>query len=403
MHIQESRCVVTDSCSSSDCMVTAHGLVSVSSQQGWNGTPIEPGIATRAISHTSAVIRVKDLKRTSVTSPPPPVTHDPLSEGRTHNHTHSSVPPAHTWNQSVDIEPGPVLSKMQRLWTDDLFTGRRKAGYHVARSGTHDVDAARVVGWNRRSSWYATDDSGDTYKYSDRAQTDADLWNKPGLPSVLDSTVPACTGAANQWRHLREYLDHKFCIQNKPHDAWNSVLLFMRWSFPSSWNYHFWQLQSMPPFFSSRGLSKAQEILLTPDTGNGWDVWRSQCVDMCQLFFFFFSDQFEAHLCVLLQRKWIFSSRIPHRRVCVFTRSFQCVVGRQNMLRTDLWFSSGFAFSPGFRPEIRRWKLGVKQSDYVAHEWLMFAIFLLLGGSAMALLIFIQFSFILSFQKGALL
>lgn len=61
--------------------------------------------------------------------------------------------------------------------------------------------------------------------------------------------------------------------------------------------------------------------------------------------FFFFSDQFEAHLCVSLQGKWIFSSRIPHSSVCVFTRSFQYAVGRQNMLQTDLWFSSGSDFS----------------------------------------------------------
>lgn len=77
-------------------------------------------------------------------------------------------------------------------------------------------------------------------------------------------------------------------------------------------------------------------------------------VSTCVSFLVFFSDQFEAHLCVLLHGKWIFSSRIPHSTVCMFTQSFQCVVGRQNTLRTDLCFSSGFAFSPGFRPETRR-------------------------------------------------
>lgn len=59
----------------------------------------------------------------------------------------------------------------------------------------------------------------------------------------------------------REYLDHKFCIQNKPREARNTASLFTRWGFPSSLNEPFWQLRS----FSSRGLSKGQEMLLAPD------------------------------------------------------------------------------------------------------------------------------------------
>lgn len=43
VHIQASRCVVIDWCSSPDCTVTAHVFVAVSSQRGRTGTPAEPG------------------------------------------------------------------------------------------------------------------------------------------------------------------------------------------------------------------------------------------------------------------------------------------------------------------------------------------------------------------------
>lgn len=98
------------------CTITAYGLGFCDSVilAGWNSTPVELWIVTRAITDTSAVIRVRLSE--GISHVPVPVTHDPLSGACAHTHTttciHTSVPPAHTWNQSVDTEPGLVLSKM---------------------------------------------------------------------------------------------------------------------------------------------------------------------------------------------------------------------------------------------------------------------------------------------------
>lgn len=116
------------------------GFVTVSSWHGWNSTPAELRIVTRAITGTSAVIRVR--LREGISHVPVPVTHDPLSEACAHTHTHRE-PHTHFSAACTHVEPvsghwaRAGLSKMQRLWTEDLFTGRRKAGYHIARSGTH--------------------------------------------------------------------------------------------------------------------------------------------------------------------------------------------------------------------------------------------------------------------------
>lgn len=139
--------------------------------------------------------------------------------------THTSVLPAHTWNQSADTEPGLVLSKMQRLWMDDLFTGRRKAGYHVARSGTHWCWCYSHCQMKLWIFWYTTDDSQDIYKYSDRLQADSDLWNvnERKVASVLYSdcihmlnfiasvTVYFKLAQLIKGPILSQYLDHKFC------------------------------------------------------------------------------------------------------------------------------------------------------------------------------------------------
>lgn len=74
---------------------------------------LNSGVVTRAISHTSAVIRVRFKEGISHVPPHPNQRLMTLLVQAAHRTTHTSVPPAHTWNQSVDIEPGPVLRKMR--------------------------------------------------------------------------------------------------------------------------------------------------------------------------------------------------------------------------------------------------------------------------------------------------
>lgn len=115
---------------------------------------------------------------------------------------------------------------------------------------------------------------------------------------------------------------------------------------------------------------KSQQVLpdtLTPEN------WKEQGyltqLEWWRVSAFFFSAQFQTHLCVLLWSKWIFSSRIPHSRVCVFTRSFQCVVGRQTTLQTDLWFSSGFCLLPLLQAKTMQMKVWSVTKWLTAVAW----------------------------------
>lgn len=97
-HIQASRCVVIDSCRTSEnarLQFVGMGFVTVLSFHSWNSIPAELGIVTRAITHTSVVIRAR-LKE-GISHVPAPVTHDPLSEARIYaqNHTHFNAACTH--------------------------------------------------------------------------------------------------------------------------------------------------------------------------------------------------------------------------------------------------------------------------------------------------------------------
>lgn len=178
------------------CTITAYGLGLCDGvvSAGWNCTPAELRIVTKAITDTSAVIRVR--LREGISHIPVPVTHDLFSGAWVHAHhyvigTHTSDPPAHTWNQSVDTEHRLVLSKMQRLWMDDLFTGRRKAGYRVARSGTHWCcwySHCQMKPWifliYNRWSW------GYTQALDRLWQEGSDLWNVHEGASMTAATCP---------------------------------------------------------------------------------------------------------------------------------------------------------------------------------------------------------------------
>lgn len=160
----------------------------------------------------------------------------------THRTTHTSVPPAHTWNQSVDTEPGLVLSKMQRLWADDLFTGRRKAGYHIARSGTHWCWCCSHCQMDLFDIQQMTaDDSKDMYKYPDRLQADSDSWNANVPRSCIYVLYSDCIhrlnfivsfyfklAQLNKGPILSEYLGRKLCqkINHNRHKTLHYLFLY---------------------------------------------------------------------------------------------------------------------------------------------------------------------------------
>lgn len=154
-----------------------------------------------------------------------------------HRTTHTSVPPAHTWNQSVDIEPGPVLRKMREALN----------GWSVYREKKGELSHCQI--WNTLMMMLLmlsdeTVDLFDTQQMIHRLRTNI-------LTEYRQTQICETSPAFHPWwtaqrLHalarrikspvLRAYLDHKFCIQNKPHAARNSASLFVRWSFPSRLN-----------------------------------------------------------------------------------------------------------------------------------------------------------------------
>lgn len=167
-----------------------------------------------------------------------------------------------------------------------------------------DVDAARAVRWNRRSIWYTTDDSEDTYKSSDRVQTDTNLWNEPGLPSVTYSAVPAWLAQQIKSRVLRCYTMHfAYKINRTRHETQDRFL----------WDEVFHQvgINSLDRFgpchhsFHLEVFPKSRKFRSPLRTVNRWDVWRSWWVDMCQVIFFFvfffFRSVWDTPLCVAVK------------------------------------------------------------------------------------------------------
>lgn len=85
-----------------------------------------------------------------------------------------------------------------------------------------DADATPIVRRNRASIWYTTDDSQDTYKYSDRLQADADPRDASehlcymltaSTCSIFIASVTVYFKLAELIKGaiLSQYLDHKFC------------------------------------------------------------------------------------------------------------------------------------------------------------------------------------------------
>lgn len=166
----------------------------------------------------------------------------------------------------------------------------------------------------------------------------------------------------------------------------------MWWSFPSSLSF----------FFLSSGLPKGQRVLadrLTPRTRNsGGCLTQPMCRHVSA--FLFQMGLRHTFVCCCEVNGYFPQGYLTAEFVCsprAFSAWLEDRLGCRKISGLALGLPFPLLMAKSMQMKVwcvTKWLAGVQQ-------WLRFAVFLLLGGNVMAILTLIQFSFILSFQRGA--